>query len=168
MHTGISVIIFFSVLLTVSPSGYAQPAKPQPAATVPEFTFYTLNDNKPFTRNHLPVNGRTVFVFFDPDCGHCQDEISDIGTYFAQFRQASFFLVAMQDKPIIYNFLGKYGTMLQGKRNVTVLHDANYEFIRKFTPSQYPSLFIYGPDRQLIRYLDGPKKIKTIIEAVNN
>lgn len=168
MGTYIPGVVFFFVLFLNNVPGYGQSGKRQPAATVPEFTFYTLDNNKPFTQHHLPVNGRSVFVFFDPDCGHCQEEISEIGAHLAQFRQASFFLVAMQDKPIIHHFLGKYGTKLLGKKNVTVLHDAKYEFIRKFSPSQYPSLFVYGPDRKLIRYLDGPKKIKTILDAVNN
>ncbi len=123
--------------------GYAQSDKPVPAAVVPDFTFFTLEGNKPFTPAQLPAKERSVFVFFDPDCHYCQDELRDIADHLSEFKGARFFLVAMQDKPIILNFMKTYGAKLTNKANVTVLHDANTEFIPKFQPSKYSKKLNY-------------------------
>lgn len=138
-----------------------QPAK------IPAFTFFKLADGTPFTKSELPASGRVVLVFFDPGCGHCQEEAEAIGNNLDRFKDASFYFIAMQDKPLIQEFIAKYGKKLKGKSNVTFLHDGNYEFISKFNPSEYPSLYVYSANGQLVKYLHGPKEINTILAVVN-
>lgn len=134
---------------------------------IPAFTFFKLDDNTPFTQRELPASGRVVLVFFDPGCGHCQEEAEAIGNNLDKFKDASFYFIAMQDKPLIQAFVDKYGKKLTGKKNVTFLHDGNYEFISKFNPAEYPSLYVYSANKRLVKYLHGPKKINTILAVVN-
>jgi len=63
--------------------------------------------------------------------------------------------------------MGTYGNKIQGKPNVHVLLDKQYEFLAKFKPIQYPAVYVYGPDRKLKSYLDGENKIENIITAIN-
>lgn len=139
-----------------------------PPTEIPPFTFFTLEDNSPFTADELVKSGRVVLVFFDPGCGHCQQEAEAIGDHLDQFKNASFYFIAMQDKPLINAFVDKYGKKLKDRSNVTFLHDGNYEFISKFNPAEYPSLYVYSAtNKRLVKYLHGPTKINTILATVN-
>jgi len=142
--------------------------KTQVPKTIPEFTFYTLEKDTPFTRNNLAVNNKNIAIlFFDPGCSHCQKEIQAIGQRYNSVKDVNLYLVAMQEKSLINAFMASYGKALNGKRNVTLLQDKNYEFIGKFKPTQYPATFVYGPDKQLKAFWDGDKAIQDIIKALN-
>ncbi len=160
-HLTLLVILFLSAF-SMQAQDNVQPAE------IPSFTFFTLADNSPFTQRELITSGRIVLVFFDPGCSHCQEEIGAIGENLDKFKDASFYFITMQDKPLILEFVGKYGKKLKGKNNVTFLHDGNYEFIGKFNPTEYPSLYVYSAaNKRLVKYLHGPTKINTILAAVN-
>ena len=152
----------FLLAFSMQAQSNAQPSE------IPAFTFFKLEDNAPFTQQELPASGRVVLVFFDPGCGHCQEEAEAIGNNLDKFKDASFYFITMQDKPLIQEFVDKYGKKLTGKGNVTFLHDSNYEFIGKFNPTEFPSLYVYSAtNKRLVKYLHGPKKINTILAVVN-
>ncbi len=134
---------------------------------IPAFTFFKLGDNSLFTQQDLSSKGKIVLIFFDPGCGHCQEEVEAIGDNVDKFKDASFYFITMQDKPLIQEFVDKYGKKLKGRSNVTFLHDGKYEFITKFNPSEYPSLYVYSANKRLLKYLHGPKNVNTIVAVVN-
>lgn len=136
-------------------------------SVLPDFTVYDLNDNA-FTQADVAKEGRLVVVFFDPGCGYCQKETVAIGKNYERFQNATLYFVAMQDKPLIEAFIQQYGQALQDKQNVHFLRDANYEFIDKFNPREFPSTYVFSAGNQrLIRYLSGDTPISTLISVVN-
>lgn len=145
----------------------AQKTSQVPTA-IPEFTFYTVDKDTPFTRNNLAANGKNIAIlFFDPGCSHCQQEVLALGKNYNDIKNVNLYLVAMQEKHLINAFMSMYGGQLRNKSNVTLLHDKNYEFIAKFKPTQYPATFVYGSDKKLKTYWDGEKNIAEIIKALN-
>lgn len=136
--------------------------------TVPEFTFYTIKGNLPVTRTSLAVQGNIVFLFFDPGCSHCRTEVTAIGDNFNKFKNATFYLVSPQGPALVTDFMNTYGKKIQNQENVHVLLDKNYDLGYKFYPTQYPAVYIYGPDRKLKSYFDGEQSIERIIKEVNN
>lgn len=159
----IVVLLLLPIALSVTKDSFAQV---QPAKTIPEFTFYTTA-GQPFTRKNLPVNQKIVFIYFDTTCGHCQEEITAIGNRFSEFKNAAFYLVSIEDPNQIDRFMSSYGKKLKGKKHVTVLRDYYKQFIVKFLPDKYPALFVYGPDKRLIRHFGGPQNLNDIISVVN-
>ncbi len=157
------VLLFISVLIFLSENSFAQL---QPAKVIPEFTFYTMG-GQTFTRKQLPTDKKIVIIYFDTTCEHCQKEITAIGNRFTEFKNAAFYFVSIEDPQQIGKFMNTYGKKLNGKKNVTVLRDYYKQFIVKFLPDQYPALFIYGPDKRLIKHFGGQHNINTIISAVN-
>lgn len=134
---------------------------------IPEFTFYTVDKDSPFTRNSLVSNGKNIVIlFFDPGCSHCQQEVQALGKNYNRIKNINLYMVAMQEKNLINAFMSTYGSQLRGKKNVTLLHDKNYEFIGRFKPTQYPATFVYGSDKKLKKYWDGEKNIQEIIKAI--
>ncbi|WP_345230184.1 TlpA family protein disulfide reductase [Olivibacter ginsenosidimutans] len=157
----ILVILFLSVT-----SACAQ--KNPVSKEIPEFTFFNVNNDAPFTRNNLASNGKNiVFLFFDPGCSHCQQEVLALGKNYNNLKDINLYFVAMQEKNLINAFMAMYGGELKGKKNVVLLQDKNYEFIGKFKPTQYPAVFVYGANKQLKSYWDGEKKVEDIIKALN-
>jgi len=160
--------ILFLVLTPLFLFSGCSSSKPNHAPeTIPEFTFFNIVDDQPIMRTSLAIEGNVVFLFFDTGCIHCRNEISLIGENFAQFENATFYLVSQQDRAIVTDFMTSYGEKLQNKPNVHVLLDKQYEFLAKFNPIQYPAIYVYGPDRKLKSYLDGENALEKIVAAVN-
>jgi peroxiredoxin len=133
---------------------------------IPEFTLFRLDDNKVFTRAQLSTTDQLVLIFFDPGCGHCQREASLIGEHLAQFKNTSFYFISMQDKHLIRTFQETFGKKLKNKPNVHFLHDSKYEFMGKFNPLEYPSIYIYNKEKRLVQYLHGNipfERIKAVL-----
>lgn len=145
------------------------PATNEPAATIPDFNFYRLNNGMRFDRSDLSYKGNIVVVFFDPTCVQCQDEARDIANHYDRIESASLYFVSMNDPALVDAFLPTYASALAGQENVVALYDRDRHFISRFhMPTQYPSTYIYGPDGRLKTYWNGYKDIEEIVAAINN
>ncbi len=157
---------------TATPASQQQPQQPaaadEPAASVPDFTFYILKSGIRFTREDVAKTGNNVFILFDPTCGHCQHEARDIGKHYDQVKNAHFYFVSMNDPALMASFLETWAEPLVGKENVEVLYDRGGDFINKFhLPSQYPATYVYGTDGALKAYWNGERPINEIIADIN-
>lgn len=129
-----------------------------PAATIPSFNF-VKQDKSAFTNKNLVAGKMIFFVFFDASCDHCQHAIQYINEHQQDFNNAAVYLITIDNPTTTELFLNKYGSNLKSKKNVTVLRDINNEFIRKFGPRKYPSMFLYSAQQKLLLYDDEPKNL---------
>lgn len=137
----------------------------QPAETIPDFTVFRI-DKTPFTSKDLDTKKLLFFIFFDVSCEHCQHAIQKINSKFPDLHDVAFYLITL-DPPIKVNsFLKKYGNNLQNKKNVMLFFDLKNEFITKFKPRKYPSMFLYTPQRKLILYDDNPDNLPKFFEQI--
>jgi peroxiredoxin len=147
-------------------NGTAQIIGKPPAQTIPQFQFFRL-DNTSFTDKDVPKGKMVFFMFFDPDCDHCQHAIKSIGDQFQSFKNVPVFLISIDDQNKINHFLDTYGSKVKGQKNVTILQDKLQQFITKFNPVRYPSMFLYAADKKLIDYEDNPESIFRFVNAIN-
>ena len=161
------IFLLLSFFVFVAQSCTSQTVKGDAPENIPEFTFYTLKANQSFSRTSLALKGNSVFVFFDPGCSHCRDDIKAMGENYESIKGANFYLVKQQDGILVTDFMNTYGKGLQNKPNVTVLLDRNFEFLAKFKPDQYPAIYVYGQDRKLKAFLSGANPVEKIIKNVN-
>lgn len=144
----------------------AQVTGQPPAQMIPQFQLFTLN-NKPFTDKDLPKGKMVFLIFFDPGCDHCQRAIKSIGDNFQAFKNIPMFMISMFEQNKINQFMDTYGSKIKGQKNVTILQDKLRQFIIKFNPVKYPSMFLYAADRTLLAYDDNPESLTKFENIIN-
>ena len=155
---------FFSLLLMILSA--IQLSAQVPTAILPEFQFSRL-DQSAFTNKELPQGKTLFFVFFDPGCEHCQRTIKYIDKHCPLLNKTCMYLVSMDKTEKIAQFIATYGAHLRGRKNVLILQDRLYQFITKFKPKKYPSMFLYSAKKKLLDYSDDETKVPRFIDAIN-
>ncbi len=158
MKSGFLIVIIVSFFCL---KGIAQ----RPAHTIPSFNFLRL-DNTAFTDKQLAKDQLLFFVFFDAGCEHCHHAIQYIDQHYQAFKKAAIYFVSLDKVTTINEVMNKYGKGLTGKKNVIILQDTKNEFIQKFGPSKYPSLFLYSPGKKLILYDDNEQNLLKFTEKI--
>ncbi len=147
--------VFFSVNINAQ----------NPAKVIPAFQFFRL-DKTAFTNKDLAKGKPYFFIFFDASCDHCQLVTSHINQHHKDFKNASMYFITQDNRQVLDGFMSKYGKNLKGKSNIVILQDLNKEFIKKFGPRKYPSLFLYNSQQTLIMYDDESEHITKFSAAL--
>jgi cytochrome oxidase Cu insertion factor (SCO1/SenC/PrrC family) len=155
-------LIGFLLLLIFSVQISAQ----VPAETVPAFNFFK-QDKTRFTNNNLAQGKMLLFVFFDATCDHCQHAFQYMNQYHRELEKAAVYFITVDNPATATMFLNKYATNLKNKKNVTLLFDLNNEFILKFKPRKYPSIFLYSAQKKLLIYDDDEKVLPRVSNMIN-
>jgi len=135
-----------------------------PAASVPDFTFYILKSGIKVTKADLSKEKNSVFLLFDPGCGHCQQEATALEQNKERLKNVDLYFVSMNDPALILGFWDTFMPKLGHEKNVEVLFDKGQEFIQKFhVPNQFPANYVYGPDGKLKAYWEGDKNVNEAI-----
>jgi peroxiredoxin len=153
----------FILWVFVSPGVSAQ----IPAQTIPEFQFFRA-DKKPFTNKDLPGGKMLFFVFFDPGCDHCQHAMKNMDKNYLAFKKTATYLLSLDNHNKMNDFMDKYGPHLKKQKNVRLLQDQLNQFVPKFTPRKYPSMFLYSAERKLLDYEDNPESIFRFLNIINS
>ncbi|MEI2273430.1 thioredoxin family protein [Sphingobacterium sp. ML3W] len=144
-----------------------QPLFAQAPKTIPAFTFDEVYGSGKFNSDKLPRTGYIVLDFYDPGCGHCQKMGAGIAQNLQKLKNVSFYFISMNDKPYVDGFINMHAKALKTAPNVKFLFDSGTQFIEKFSPSNYPSLYVYdAKTRTLVQHLDGEDDVKKLLKTV--
>lgn len=136
-----------------------------PAATIPDFTFYKL-DKTVFTNKNIQPGKLSLLVFFDAACEHCQHAMETYNEHYRELNKAAVYLITIDNQATINYFMTKYANNLYGSKNVTILQDLRNEFVTKFQPRKYPSMFLYSSSKKLLIYDDEPKNVGNFLQKI--
>lgn len=153
-----TVVLFLMISINVSAQG--------PAERIPDFNFFKLNKTL-FTNKDLVTGKMLFFVFFDTECDHCQHAIQYISQHNEEFKKSAVYLITLDGQEKITPFMSKYGNNLKGNKNITILQDLKNEFLPKFKPRKYPSLFLYSAKKELMMYDDNPQNLFRFTQQIN-
>jgi peroxiredoxin len=155
-------VIFSVFFFLITSSVFSQ------VRSLPEFRFFRMDNGAEVTHKNVTPGKKTLFVFFDTECPHCRVAITEYNHNQAKLNDINVFLITRDQKAVVNSFLNEVGTKLIAKKNVTVLSDNQNQFIGKFLPKKFPSMFLFGANRQLLIYTDEEKDIPVILEKIKS
>ena len=137
----------------------------KPAATIPSFIFFK-EDQSSFTKESLTKGTKSFFIFFDPGCDHCQRTVAQLDKRVKELAKPSIYFITLDKPQGAKNFMQRYAKNLSQQKNVMLLYDVRYQFIPKFKPLKYPSMFLYNKQGKLLKYSDEEKDVSLLVELI--
>ena len=132
--------------------------------TMPDFKFVRMDNGAEYTPKQLTPGKRTFFIFFDTECPHCFRAITEYNKNHQTMNNVNIVIVTRDRKDIAIEFLKRVGPSLYAKKNAVAVLDVYNQFIGRFLPKKYPSMFLFGVNKQLIFYSDEESDIPTFID----
>ncbi|MDR3272595.1 MAG: TlpA family protein disulfide reductase [Flavobacteriaceae bacterium] len=132
---------------------------------IPEFSIQQL-DNQLFTNKNIPQGKNILFLFFNPDCIHCQREAEEFSKNHQKFQNTQILFISGRNLAEIKAFAEKYD--LNGKENISILYDGSRAFFRVFEVKSIPYMILYNTDGQKVRTFKGETKLDKILQAIKN
>lgn len=126
----------------------------------PDLQFALLNGETLSTKS---LEGNNVFIFFQPDCRHCQIEAMNIEQRLDQFKDYNLYFVSSSTPESIRAFAESLG--LDGRKNVNFAWASTMSVLNHYGPIKTPSVYIYSGGR-LRKSFNGQTEIENIIEAL--
>lgn len=155
-------IFLVGILLPIALISFSQVKK------LPEFSFLRMDNGSPYTQQNIIPGKKTFFIFFDTECPHCMQAISEYNENEKSMNNINMIMITRDPKKDVVPFLKNFGPKLIIKKNVTVLSDKNNQFIARFLPRKFPSMFLFNKNNGLMMYSDEEKdipKFLTLIKA---
>lgn len=120
--------------------------------SIPDFSFKKIDNGAVFTEKNIVRGKKSFFIFFDTECPHCFRAITEYNKNHLLMNNLNIVMVTLDKKDIALDFLKRVGPDLITKKNTVVVLDINNHFIGRFLPVRYPSMFLFGTNKQLILY----------------
>lgn len=148
-------VIFFSLSVSAQ----------DPGSSIPNAIFYN-RDNTPFSSYSIPTGKKSFIFFFDATCGHCQKVVAEISKRSKELANVNVYLISQDEYRSIDYFTSTFAKELVAQKNVRILQDRDHVFIMAFHPKQYPSMYLYGPDKKLKFYSSNEKEVSKLFTMV--
>lgn len=128
---------------------------------LPSFTLLR-SDSTYFKQSDLKKNTATVFVYFNTDCDHCQQEATVIADSARFLTNVQFVFVSNEPFHDVRKFAKAYG--LEGLPAFSVTTDINSDIFLFFEPKYAPFLVIYDKNGQFLKTYEGGTSVANIVE----
>jgi hypothetical protein len=121
---------------------------------IPDFTIL-LTDSTWFSKEDLPKAGEydyTIIVYFDPTCGHCQQEAAEIVKHMDGLKNVFFIFAAYRDFVEVKKFAAIYS--LDQFPNVRIGRDPKYAIPAFYRVTKNPLIAVYNKKGKLEKVFD--------------
>lgn len=157
------LLVILSILMLQcgksSDGGHAlAPEDATPVNELPDMNLVTM-DQQVIRAKEL--SGKSILIFFRPECDHCQREAEAISKNLDAFSEYRLYFVSTDGHEASRKFARDYS--LDRKPNVHFVQTTVKEILDHLGPISTPSLYIFSEDRRLVRHLDGEKPIEEIL-----
>ncbi len=130
---------------------------------LPDFSFQKLN-GEIYSKANLKSGLATIFMFYDPDCDHCQMQAQWMSSSGPSFKNIQLIWVSTADNDMITDFYKKYFSSFTG--NVQFLKDGKFKFDSYFGYSVSPTILVYGSDGNLIKHYTKETPVNELITGI--
>ena len=109
------------------------------------------------------LEGKNVFVLFQPDCDHCQQEAINIEQHLKEFKDYTLYFISSSSMDQITAFAQNF--KLDKRDNVKFAWTTTEGVLNHYGPIQTPSVYIYSSGK-LKQSFNGQTEIDTILRAL--
>jgi len=137
-----------------------------PAAEVvyndrPHLPLTNINGTK---LNANDITGKSVFIFFQPDCDHCQREAEQIKQNISAFNGYKLYFISDAALPQIAAFAQTY--QLADNPAIHFYQTSIADIMRTIGAVQLPSVYIYSAQGKLVKTFNGETPIGWILSVL--
>ncbi len=136
----------------------------QKDSTVPAFKLL-LTDSSWFINGFLPAGKPVVFIYFSPDCGHCQLTAHAFEEKKEELKDIFFVWVSYLDLGLIKRFAEDY--KMATEENVRIGRDPAYFIPSYFRVKYTPFMAVYDKDGKLLQTYESGTDPDTIAKLLN-
>ncbi len=158
-------IVLISAVNTLKAQEYEKPVfevdSLKEADTLPNFTFYTVKDSLKFTPKMLKRDLPVLFISFNTDCDHCQNEVENIKKYIDEFKNIQIVMVSRQPKKEVRNF---YFSKRINEYPIIMLFDADNQLHKLFDFDYIPMIRQYNAHWKRIAAFNQQAPVMLLIE----
>jgi peroxiredoxin len=128
--------------------------------TLPNMKLTRL-DGSTFNAQSL-VGSKVIFILFQPDCEHCQNEATQIAARLEKFSKYTLYFISSAALKDIQKFSVDY--KLSGWPNINFAKTEVQSIIDSYGPIPAPSIFIYSEKGELLNSFEGEMEIDVVIK----
>ncbi len=154
----LTILIGSCMLLTACFSGNKK-------ADIPSFNLLLTDSVTQFNTSQIPNDKPIAFVFFSPDCEHCQQETSDILKHMDSLKDVRFYFVSVDQIERLKVFRAYY--QLHRYPNITVGRDYTFTFPIHFQVTRPPCLILFDRHKKEKAVFTGETTASKLIEVMN-
>ena len=133
--------------------------------SIPSFQLPDLQGNI-ISNKSLQTNKSTLFLFFDPECGNCEEEFLQIKKHQDFLLDCQMVFISTLPEDLILNFLERID--FQPTANMFVLCDKEAKLLKTMNVKGVPSTLIYDKNGKLIKNYAGQVKVETLIKYLSD
>ena len=135
--------------------------------TLPDFKIFSI-EGKDFSKNEVAKYSYSYFIYFNPECGHCQTAFKKLNKNAEELKNADVMLypVSSNTQEKTQKFFEKYAPKIKDLENMTVLKDDNFKFADALFVGGYPTSYLYDKNQKLITVYNGAGKILEFLEVL--
>lgn len=107
------------------------------------------------------LTGKSILIFYSPDCDHCQREAQDFQKHIDAFRNYSIYFISASLPEDAQLFAQTYG--LHEQNNIIFALATYEDVIRIMGPMPTPTVFIYSNEKKLVKKFAGETNVEEMI-----
>lgn len=159
-------ISLFLIALTSNSQTFVDPVAPYQKDSLSPVFNLILTNGKDYSDKELPKSKPIVFIYFSPDCGHCQVEAEHITKEMKVIEDAFYVWVSYRDMEDIKAFGEKY--KFAEFKNMVIGRDPAYAIPSFFRVRFTPFVAVYNKDRKLVQTFESGATVDQLKSAIKN
>lgn len=164
------ILVFLSLIIIAGCSQAQDAAVKNPSPAIQNIpSFHILNKDSVYLTNaNLKKDKAVMFVYFGPDCSHCQRLMMELKPDIKDFKNIQIVMVTFT-KITLLKMLKEFHRdyVFAAQPNVLMgTEDPDYKVMRYFSVSTTPYIAIYGRNGKLVQAFDKSPKVPELLAAV--
>ncbi len=139
------------------------PSAPDPS-TLPTFEMKELGTESMFDSEQLDNDKETIIFYYGPECSHCRTLADEVRSRMDMLKDVNLVYITHINAYKAEQFRKLYG--FDKYPSVHFLLNDGSTFYNAFGDMFIPSVYIYGKDRKLKRFIRGETSIREILPLI--